>query len=63
MIPMVGNNFSTPLSLTRENDHIWAIKIKAYLKGLSLWEVIENDADADLAKYSIKSNTNTTKNV
>ena len=25
--------------------HIWAIKMKAYLKGLSLWEVIENDTD------------------
>ena len=46
MILMATNNFSahTP-TLTAENYHIWAIKMKAYLKGLSLWEVIENDAD------------------
>ena len=40
------NNFSAPIpTLTGENDHIWAIKLKAYLKGLSLWEVVENDVD------------------
>ena len=46
MILMARNIFSalTP-TLTIENDHILAIKIKAYLKGLSLWEVIEKDAD------------------
>ena len=43
MISMAANNFST--TLTRENYHIWAIKMKGYLKGLSLWEVAENDVD------------------
>ena len=43
---MATNNFSAPTpTLTAENYHIWAIKMKTYLKGLSLWEVIENDAD------------------
>ena len=43
---MATNNFSAPTrTLIVENYHIWAIKMKAYLKGLSLWEVIENDAD------------------
>ena len=43
---MTTNNFFAPTpTLTAENDHIWAIEMKAYLKGLSLWEVIENDAD------------------
>ena len=45
---MVGNNFSTPActpTLAGENYHICAIKMKVYLKGLSLWEVIENDVD------------------
>ena len=42
---MAGNNFSAPSTLTGENYHIWAIKMKAYLKGLSLWEVVENDVD------------------
>ena len=46
MILMATNNFSAPTpTLTVGNYHIWAIKMKAYLKGLSLWEVIENDAD------------------
>ena len=46
MILMATNNFSAPTpTLTAENYHIWAIKMKAYLKGLSLWEVIENDVD------------------
>ena len=37
MIPMASDNFfaSTP-TLTGENYHIWAIKMEAYLKGLSL---------------------------
>ena len=40
------NNFSAPTpTLIAENYHIWAIKMKANLKGMSLWEVIENDAD------------------
>ena len=43
---MVTNNFSAPTpTLIEENDHIWAIKMKVYLKGLSLWEVVENDVD------------------
>ena len=46
MILMTTNNFSAPTpTLTAENYHIWAIKIKANLKGMSSWEVIENDAD------------------
>ena len=46
MISMETNNFFAPIStLIRENYHIWTIKIKAYLKGLSLWEVKENDFD------------------
>ena len=44
MILMSANNFSAPTPTT-ENYHIWAIKMKTYLKGLSLYEVIENDAD------------------
>ena len=31
------------LLLLGENYYIWAIKMKAYLKGRSLWEVVEND--------------------
>ena len=43
---MAMNKFSTPIPiLIVENYHIWAIKMKAYLKGPSLWEVIKNDAD------------------
>ena len=43
---VLANNFATPTpTLTKENDEIWAIKMKTYLKGLSLWEVVENDAD------------------
>ena len=46
MIPMVTNNFSAPTpTLTEENHHIWAIKMKVHLKCLSLWEVVENDVD------------------
>ena len=43
---MATNNFSAPTpTLAAENYHIWAIKMKAKLKGMSSWEVIENDAD------------------
>ena len=46
MILMATNNFSAPTpTLTAENYHIWAIKMKPNLKGMSSWEVIENDAD------------------
>ncbi|XP_049368928.1 uncharacterized protein LOC125833800 [Solanum verrucosum] len=30
-----------PPNFTGENYHIWAIKMKAYLKALNLWEVVE----------------------
>ena len=45
MIPIeTTNNFSTPTpTLTEENYHIWAIKMKVYRKGLRLCEVVEND--------------------
>ena len=32
-----------PPIFTGENYHIWAIKMKAYLKAQSLWDVVEND--------------------
>ena len=48
MIPMAENKFSAPTPiLTKENYHIWVIKMKTYLKDPSLWEIIENDADPD----------------
>ena len=28
-----------------ENYHIWVIKMKAYLKALSLWDVVEDGVD------------------
>ena len=38
---MVANNFSTfTPTLTGENYHIWAIKIKVYLKGLGLLRLL-----------------------
>ena len=46
MILMATNNFSAPTpTLTVENYHIWAIKMKTNLKCMSSWEVIENEAD------------------
>ena len=34
---MTVNNFSVPTpTLIGENDHIWTIKMKSYLKGMSL---------------------------
>lgn len=46
MIPMRTNNFSAlTTTLTGENYHILAIKIKTYLKGLNLWEVVDIDAE------------------
>ena len=43
---MATNNFSAPTpTLTVENYHISAIKMNANPNGMSLWEVIENDAD------------------
>ncbi|WMV19637.1 hypothetical protein MTR67_013022 [Solanum verrucosum] len=34
-----------PSMFTGENYHIWVIKMKAYLKALSLWETIESEDD------------------
>ena len=46
MIPMASNNyFALTPTLIGEKYHIWAIKMKIYLKGLSLWKVVENDVD------------------
>lgn len=44
---MASNNSTPmgPLAFTEENHHIWAIKMKAYLKAQSLWNVVENDVD------------------
>ncbi|XP_055826253.1 uncharacterized protein LOC129894583 [Solanum dulcamara] len=44
---MASNNFlgaGHPM-FTGENYHIWVIKMKAYLKDLSLWETIESEDD------------------
>ena len=43
MILMASINFST--STHGENYHTWAIKMKANLKGLNLWKVVENDVN------------------
>ena len=40
-----GNKYLSAPILNRRNYHLWAIKMKAYLKGLGLWEIIENDAN------------------
>ncbi|XP_047266231.1 uncharacterized protein LOC124897303 [Capsicum annuum] len=32
-----------PSMFTRENYHIWEIKMNAYLKALSLWEAVESE--------------------
>ncbi|XP_052171630.1 uncharacterized protein LOC127787606 [Diospyros lotus] len=44
---MSSSNFSVPAPplLTGENYQLWAIKMKSYLKAMSLWDVIVNDAD------------------
>ena len=42
---MASNQFfarSTPV-FTGENYQLWAIKMKAYLKALSLWKVVERE--------------------
>ena len=39
-------NYSLSVPLIKgENYQSWAIKMKSYLKALSLWDVIENDID------------------
>ena len=41
---MASNNFSTPTPVFMgEKYHSQPIKMKSYLKALSLWEVLEND--------------------
>lgn len=41
-----SNNFSLTIPLFKgENYQSWAIKMKSYLKAMSLWDVIENDID------------------
>ncbi|XP_015168340.1 uncharacterized protein [Solanum tuberosum] len=44
---MASNSFlgAGPPMFTGENYHIWVIKMKAYLKALSLWETIESEDD------------------
>ncbi|XP_060212015.1 uncharacterized protein LOC132639593 [Lycium barbarum] len=44
---MASNNLlgAGPHMFTGENYHTWMIKMKAYLKALSLWETIESEAD------------------
>ncbi|KAL0421155.1 UNVERIFIED_CONTAM: hypothetical protein Slati_3138400 [Sesamum latifolium] len=34
-----------PPVFTEGNYHIWAIKMEAYLRAQSLWDVVENDVD------------------
>ncbi|XP_047257496.1 uncharacterized protein LOC124889581 [Capsicum annuum] len=44
---MTSRNFlgTDPPMFTGENYHIWVIKMKAYLKALSLWETVESEND------------------
>ena len=43
---MASNPFSQMLPiLNGENYQMWAIKMKAHFKALSLWEVVEREAD------------------
>lgn len=43
---MASNNFSISIPLFKgDNYHSWAIKMKAYMKALSLWDVIESDTE------------------
>lgn len=44
---MASNSFlgAGPPMFTGKTYHIWVIKIKAYLKALSLWETIESEDD------------------
>ncbi|XP_015167177.1 uncharacterized protein [Solanum tuberosum] len=44
---MASDSFlgADPPMFTGENYHIWVIKMKAYLKALSLWETIETEDD------------------
>ena len=34
-----------PPQFTRENYHIWEIKIRVYLKALNLWEIVKDRID------------------
>ena len=52
MIPIAANNFFTDTpTLIEDNYHICAIKMKAYIKRMSLWEVVENPTLMELKKY------------
>ena len=44
---MASSNFlgTGPSMFTGENYHIWAIKMKVYLKALNLWDVVEVGVD------------------
>ena len=46
---MSTSNFlgaGTP-QFSRENYHIWAIKMKTYLMALNLWEAVEDDGEPE----------------
>ena len=43
---MESNSCSAPIPIPMgEKYHSWAIKMKSYLKALSVWEVVENNSD------------------
>ena len=35
----------SPLVFDGENYHVWAVKMKAHLKGLGLWQWVESERD------------------
>ncbi|XP_074326842.1 uncharacterized protein LOC141664787 [Apium graveolens] len=44
---MASNNFSVSIPLFKGDHHnSWAIKMKSYLKAMSLWEAIESDVES-----------------
>lgn len=43
---MANQQTTGPPIFTGENYQIWAIKMKAYLKALNLWEVVERGEPA-----------------
>lgn len=46
---MSSSNFlgTGPPQFAGENYHIWAIKMKAYLMALNLWEAVEDDGEPE----------------
>ncbi|CAH9077240.1 unnamed protein product [Cuscuta epithymum] len=43
---MASNNFSISIPLFKGDNYLsWAIKMKAYMKAISLWDVIESDSE------------------